>query len=46
MQETVYCERANGKQEFWTYSDGQRVYINRTFAMKMVGQGAKFVKVS
>lgn len=46
MQETVYCERANDRQEFWTYSDGQRVYIGRAFAMKMVGQGAKFVKVT
>lgn len=45
MTETVYCERANGRQEFWTYSDGHRYYISREFAMKMTRQGARLVNV-
>ena len=26
--ETFYKERANGKWEYWTYSDGQRIYVS------------------
>ncbi len=46
MRETVYRERANGNFEFWTYSDGQRIYISQKFAEKMRSQGAKLVVVS
>lgn len=27
--DTAYVERANGRYEAWSYSDGQRVYIAR-----------------
>lgn len=27
MRDTLYAERANGRVETWTYSDGQRVFM-------------------
>ena len=43
--ETVYRERANGRFEFWTYSDGQRVYLSQDLAERMERQGAILVRV-
>ena len=34
MTETLYVERANGRFEAWTYSDGNRVFI--TFASNIM----------
>ena len=42
-RDTVYKERANGRFEFWTYSDGRRVMISEVFAQLMLRQGAKLV---
>ena len=39
-REVIYRERANGRQEQWTYADGQRVYISQALADKMERQGA------
>lgn len=43
--ETVYRERANGRLEFWTYSEGQRVFLSRDLAERMERQGAIIVTV-
>jgi len=43
--ETIYRERANGRFEFWTYSDGRRVYISAATAERMRQQGARLVNV-
>ncbi len=29
--DTIYVERANGRNEYWTYSDGQRVYLDASW---------------
>jgi len=44
--ETVYKERANGRWEYHTYSDGERYYISEAQALKMVRQGAKILDIS
>jgi hypothetical protein len=41
---TIYQERANGLDEYWTYSDGQRIYISVAFAQKEIDRGARLVK--
>lgn len=43
--ETVYKERANGRWECWTYSDGARVYISQSMVDTMLRQGARLVVV-
>jgi hypothetical protein len=43
---TVYCERANGRFEYWTYADGQRVMLTPALATKLMHQGATFCVVS
>lgn len=30
----LYRERANGRFEYWTYCDGQRVYLSETTALR------------
>lgn len=42
-RETVFKNRANGRWEYFTYSDAQRVFISKAQADKMVDQGAKLV---
>ena len=45
--DTFYKERANGRWEYWTYSDGTRVYINGAWAERQVRRGtAKLVTVT
>ena len=44
LTETVYCERANGRVEFWTYSDGARCILSPAQAERMIRQGARLVK--
>lgn len=43
--ETVYTERANGRREYWTYANGQRIYISAAMAERMRHQGARIVNV-
>ena len=43
MTDTVYKERANGRWEFWTYADGQRVLISEAFAQLMLRQGVELI---
>ena len=44
---TIYRERANGRWEFWTYSDGRRVYVSHAWAISQVAkQRARLVLVS
>ena len=45
MTETIYRERANGRDEYWTYSDGARVYISKAQCERMLRQGARLVLV-
>lgn len=45
--QTIYRERANGRWEFWTYSDGQRVMLWELWARNQITSGkAKLVCVS
>ncbi len=34
--DTIYCERANGRWEYWTYSDGRRIYVSADWANTQV----------
>jgi len=44
--ETYYMERANGQDKYWTYSDGETVYVNKQFVQKEVHKkNARLVKV-
>lgn len=44
--ETYYRERANGRWEYWTYSDGRRVFVNGAQAELEARKGrAKIVEV-
>ncbi len=40
---TIYRERANGRLEFWFYSDGDRHYISEQSARKELARGARLV---
>ena len=37
--ETVYCERANGRLEYFTYSDGARVYVGAAWVARELARG-------
>ena len=39
--EIVYREQSGGQWKYWTYLDGQRVWISADEAFKMVRQGAQ-----
>ncbi len=41
--QTVYTQRAGGRQEYWTYCDGERVFISSAYAMRLVAQGERLV---
>jgi hypothetical protein len=44
--DTFYRERANGKWEYWAYSDGRRVYINSAWAEQAINRKtAKLITV-
>lgn len=44
--DTYYRERANARWEYWTYSDGARVYLNAGVAERDIAAGrAKLVLV-
>lgn len=44
---TIYRERANGRWEFWTYSDGDRVYVSAAFAEREAQRAtARIVEVT
>lgn len=32
VMDTIYKDRANGKWEYYSYSDGQRVFVSKAFA--------------
>jgi len=36
IRETVYCDYAGGRWEWFTYSDGQRVYLSERTARRML----------
>lgn len=36
---TVYRERANGRFEYWTYSDGEKVYLSPGFVARQEARG-------
>lgn len=40
---TIYRERANGRWEYWTYADGQRLYLSLAFVRRE--RGARIVNV-
>jgi hypothetical protein len=45
--DTIYCERANGRLEFWTYSDGSRVMVTELWARREVARGlARLIRVA
>jgi hypothetical protein len=37
----LFVERSNGRWEAWTYSDGQRIYVMRTYEYSKVESYAK-----
>jgi hypothetical protein len=42
----IYQERANGRWEYWTYSEGQRHYIPAELAARWLAKGtAELVEV-
>lgn len=43
---TIYTQRANRCDEYWTYSDGQRVYLSPAFvARELARHSARLVTV-
>lgn len=45
--DTVYRERANGRWEYWTYSDGLRYRISEATALRWVAaKTARLIHVS
>jgi hypothetical protein len=34
--DTIYRERANGRWEYWTYREGQRVYLSADTAERWI----------
>lgn len=42
---TIYRERSGGSWEFWTYSEGQRVFVSEAWARREAGRGARIVTV-
>lgn len=46
-KDKIYVERANGRLEYWTYSDGDRVKVSRAWAEHQVCSGrAVYVNVA
>ena len=43
--DTYYIERANGRNEYWTYCNGRKVYVSKSCVDKSVKQGDKLVYV-
>lgn len=43
--ETVYRERANGRFEYWVYSEGRRVVVSATWAIREVCRGARLINI-
>jgi hypothetical protein len=41
----IYRERANGRSEYWTYLDGQRVYLSPAMAEREFRRGARVVNL-
>jgi len=42
----IYTEHANGRDEFWTYADGDRVYLSENQAVREITRGrANLVEV-
>jgi hypothetical protein len=37
--DTIYRERANGRWEYWTYSDGARVMVSAAWAERQRERG-------
>lgn len=43
---TIYRELANGRLEYWTYCNCQRIYLTIAAAMREIERGAKVVKLT
>lgn len=45
--DTVYCERANGRDEYWSYSDGKRHHLPAAWVEREVRkQTVRVVRVA
>lgn len=44
--QTVYTQRAGGKNEYWTYCDGERVFISKSYALRLIAQGERLVELA
>ena len=44
--QTVYTQRANGKQEYRTYCDSERVFISKSYALRLIAQGERLVELA
>ena len=38
--DTFYRERANGRWEYWTYSEGRRIPISGEWALRQIQRGS------
>ena len=43
--DTIYKERANGTWEYWTYAEGRKYFVSRSWAEKQIARGDKLVLV-
>ena len=42
---TIYRERANGKWEYWTYCDKQRIMLSESDVRRELGNGATVIHI-
>jgi len=45
MIQKIYCERSGGRWEYWTYVNGQRVYLREAEANRLLKIGFRLVEV-
>jgi hypothetical protein len=46
IMQTVYTQRANGRQEYWTYCDGDRINISKGYALRLIADGERLVELA
>ena len=44
--QTVYTQRAGGRQEYWTFCGGERVFISKSYALRLIAQGERLVELA
>ena len=44
--QTVYTQWAGGRQEYWTYFDGDRVFITKSYALRLIASGERLVELA